>query len=919
MTAGVTRFYLTNDTAPASPAYESGWEATGSAVRKSLSRRKGGVGATVTASETSTSNVFDTALGQWVSPPMTRAGTLTGNFSFCIARSESNAAGDLISRYSVRVVSPGGTVRGTAAFTGGEFPTTATAALASTISLGSIACQAGDYLVFEYGFRATNAVSTSYSATMYYGGTDRTDLVNGDTSTIGSRSAWIEFDDTSATDLFAGTPFMAASLGASARLAVEMAWGADLTAADTTWQWHDITGDVRQDGDIEISIGSTDEASTSQPAECRVTLDNRAGDYSLSALSANWPNVRKNTPFRVRIDPDGTGYIIAFQGFATEFTPSWDITGRNAVVKFGAHGSLRRLAQGTAPVVSSIKRAYSALTNVVAYWPVEEKFGSRSISSAFSTHPGMAIDSTAEDPYPDFASDSSFLCSDPLPALKTTIWRGVVPTYTSTGEIQVRWLLKMPESTTNGAVLLSIYTAGTMSKWDVVYSTGGQLAVKGYDSAGVLVVDANAGFSADNTTRMMSLSLDQDGADIDWSLGVVGVGYASGGFNSGTATTQTLGRITAVVVNTSGSMDDHIVGHVLVQSAITSLFSDLGQLNANESETVTTRISRVCSENSEPITVNGTTSVPMGPQPRGSLLTLLQDCVDTDLGILYDGRSAGLYYTGRNSIYGASTPALTLDVSAGDLVDEFEPVADDQLNVNRAEAKKEAGPSIVYEDTDGPTGTAAIGTYDTTVSTNTQHSQDVQNYASWAVYRGSISGYRFPSLRVAVHRRPSLATAWLALSLGARIAVTNVNDVRTQLQDETVALTLIGYRMRINQFTWDIDATCVPLSQYAMGRVASNSGDTSDAVLRIETDDSTLAAPAAVGATSLSVASTSALWTTDSDDFPLYIDVEGIRITVTGISGASSPQTFTVTGSTVTKALSSGSQVTLSQPRRIGI
>ena len=72
---------------------------------------------------------------------------------------------------------------------------------------------------------------------------------------------------------------------------------------------------------------------------------------------------------------------------------------------------------------------------------------------------------------------------------------------------------------------------------------------------------------------------------------------------------------------------------------------------------------------------------------------------------------------------------------------------------------------------------------------------------------------------------------------------------------------------------------------------------------------------ASAGATSLSVATASGpLWTTTADDCPLYIEVGGIRVTVTAISGASSPQTFTVTGSTVTKALASGLEVALWRP-----
>lgn len=69
--------------------------------------------------------------------------------------------------------------------------------------------------------------------------------------------------------------------------------------------------------------------------------------------------------------------------------------------------------------------------------------------------------------------------------------------------------------------------------------------------------------------------------------------------------------------------------------------------------------------------------------------------------------------------------------------------------------------------------------------------------------------------------------------------------------------------------------------------------------------------------TSLSVAtSTGPLWTTDSDDVPFDVMVGGERMTVTAVTGSSSPQTFTVTRSVndIVKAHASGTDVRLFQP-----
>lgn len=908
----VTRFYLTSDAAPASPAFDAGWEQTAGAARGALSRTKAGTNTAVTVAETVSTNPFDVALGQWVSPPMTRAGTLTGNYSVAAARMESDAAANFVTEVFLRVVAEDGTVRGSVETTGAvEWATSHTAGTFSAISLGSIACEVGDRLVFEYGYRATNTVTTSYSGTMRYGGTDVTDLESGDTGDAAtSRPPWIEFDDASATDLFAGAPFMTGTLGEDARLAVEMAWGADLAGSEDDWQWHDITGDVRYDDGIDITRGSSDEASQTQPAECLVTLDNSAAGYSLSPLGPNYPNVRRNTPFRVRIDPDGSGYRVRFQGGATEFKPEWDKTGRDAIVRFAAHGTLRRLAQGSAPVSSAYKRAMLNKTDVVAYWPCEEESGARVISSAFDGYPGMAIDGTKDDPLPDFATDDTFLCSKSLPAMKTTIWRGPVPAYSFTGSQQVRWLMKTPDT---GIVttFVRIYMTGTIPRWDFNGDISGNLQVIGYNTSGAVAETSGLfSFRTNDTVRQYHIGFTQNGGNIDYTLGVLTVGLGSASASDSVA--GTLGSITSVVVNPTGNMDTHIVGHVSVQNVVTSFSVDTAPVNANANESVTTRVTRLCSENAVPLTLAGTTGKPSGAQPQGTLIDLLRDCELTDSGILSDGRSAGLYYRGRRDFHG-TLPTMTFDVSAGDLADEFQPADDDRLNVNKATATKYAGSSATYVNTDGPAGTAATDVYDTSVKVNPHANADLISHASWIVHCGTITGYRFPRVHFAIHRTPDLLGDWLAADLGDRIDVIYINTVRTQLP-EAVELGLVGYRERIDQFTWSIEMNCVPWQTFKAGRF------TSGQALRLASDGSTLAASASAGATSLSVATASGpIWTTDAADFPMTIEVEGIPIEVTAISGASSPQTFTVTGSDVTKALSTGSAVTIYQPYVLGL
>lgn len=88
--------------------------------------------------------------------------------------------------------------------------------------------------------------------------------------------------------------------------------------------------------------------------------------------------------------------------------------------------------------------------------------------------------------------------------------------------------------------------------------------------------------------------------------------------------------------------------------------------------------------------------------------------------------------------------------------------------------------------------------------------------------------------------------------------------------------------------------------------------------MRIDTDGSRLARSIDPSATTLSVATDRGPRWVDSarqpSEFPFRIQVDGEVMTVTAISGSSSPQTFTVTRSAGSRAHDSGAPVCLAEP-----
>lgn len=74
--------------------------------------------------------------------------------------------------------------------------------------------------------------------------------------------------------------------------------------------WTDITSEVYNRGEISISRGRPDEASTSQPSSCRMQLNNRDGNFSPRNPSGSYYGfIGRNTPMRVSVS-EGEKYLL---------------------------------------------------------------------------------------------------------------------------------------------------------------------------------------------------------------------------------------------------------------------------------------------------------------------------------------------------------------------------------------------------------------------------------------------------------------------------------------------------------------------------------------------------------------------------------------------------------------------------------
>lgn len=701
----------------------------------------------------------------------------------------------------------------------------------------------------------------------------------------------------------AGLPFLRQSFGDSSRLLVEVAFGADLAADSATWTWADVTSDVMFAGNgVSISpMGRGDETSASQPAGCRFQLFNDSGAYGTGAAGRHYPYVRRNTPVRVRVTIDGSSWYTRFQGYVNGFTPSWDTSARVAVVSVSASGILRRLQQGESPLQSPIAR--TVLTNLTAdtlgeYWPCEETGQPNSFASGMPGGPSLTYSGSVT-----FANFDDIPGSTPLPTLgAASALEVTVRPRTSNGTLSFRCVMSIPSAgLINGTNFLDIYVSGsTVARWTLQYFDGA-FALQAISTTGSSLGDTGfIDFVVAGATFEFDLDLVQNGSNVEthmlvWKINTDGSIATAGNFWNQTFNSVTVGVPTRFVAGAGGTLNTASIGHIVIANSTAIAFGSARAVLAGYAgETATARLARLCGEEGVPIAITGTSDISMGAQGTATFVNLLRDCEKADDGVLYDGRSSGLNYVARTSRYN-SPATVTADMAASppQVAAPFSPVDDDQRNRNKVTVKRDGGSQATFEDSDGTLGTASIGTYDSSVNVNVEDDTGLYQRAAHEVRKGTVEGLRYPTLNLDLAGAPAVAPSWLTAEPLARVDVTNITSRATQHPPGDVTLALEGWSEQIHPFAWKATGNCSsgePWTVLALDGVHDRLADAANSTLTTAIDSTS---------TSLSVTTPAgvALWSTDAADYPSTADIEGERVTVTAVSGSTSPQTFTVTRS----------------------
>jgi hypothetical protein len=599
-------------------------------------------------------------------------------------------------------------------------------------------------------------------------------------------------------------------------------------------------------------------------------------------------------------------------GETSDWPQRWDVDGKDVYVPLQSAGISRRLGQGATPLDSALRRTLVA-ADPLAYWPLEDGSASTQAASGLLGGQPMRLTSGTVKFAAINGPDGSLSLPD--------ITGGAVLAAPVPGGTAASWTIEcvvlFPDGFTSGSTTVLGWTCpGTAQVWELGATPGpdGGLFVRWSNPTAASTYDDSFGghVVTDGRWHHIRVTVIQTGADIDFNLYFDGVNI----FET-TSPTVALGPIQFVTINPTMATDAHLpsVGHLAVWSPMTNTLT-YDAVSGFSGEPADGRLVRLTGEEGVPlVTPYGPAGdTPLGPQRSDTLLNLVQEAMDADVGILYEPRhTIALAARGRQSLY--NQPAtLTLNYQAdGEVPPPLQPVEDDQATRNDVTRERLNGSSARATLDTGPLSTqappAGVGRYADSQTVNVEDDAQLSDIAGWWLHLGTWDEARYPQVTVDLAAAPWLIDQVTAVEVGDRITITHLPP---WVAPGDVDLLVQGYTEVIGLYDWTITFNCTPAGPWRVAVL-------DDPVLgRADTDGSRLAAGITATATSFQVQVTDGpLWTTDPADFPLDIAVGGEVMTVGAISGTSSPQTFSsVTRSVngVVKAQSAGADVRLAHP-----
>ncbi len=677
---------------------------------------------------------------------------------------------------------------------------------------------------------------------------------------------------------------------------VRIALAADLTADPSTWAWEDVTQFVRYDLGVSLTVGRRDETSTVTPGSATLKFSNSDGRFTRRNPTGQYYGLlSKNTPIWVEVDA-GSGYRTRAEMFVNEWPTTWsDKSANDSTVTVVCAGILRRLGQGEISK-SAMRRTIDA-SNPVVYWPLED--GTESAEGGSGVAAGLPMETVGA---VSFDALGDLAGADGTPSIASSMLRGFITGVSSTSW-HVEFALRADYSLAAAARLYVNSTSHAVWRMALPTSAGSGITVYittadpgGSVTTGLTGTDPTP-FT--DTWHHYALTATQSGANI------VSRFYIDGVLSATDTTAGTLGAPYEIRLNQNFVAEVTSAAHVAAGDGTTAVGA--AALNGYVGELAHQRIQRLCSEQDIVYSSGANVSPPMGVQEPGTVLGLLRQAETVDHGVLYEKRW-GLAYQSRDERENAPV-AFTLDFDLGQIAEVPRPTDDDQGVRNYVTASRPSGSEATIKNA---ASIAVDGFYDESILVNVQVDSDLSDQAGWLVWLATVDVDRWPELNINLAHSPELIDAWTALPYGSRLNVLHPLD---QLPPDVIDAFIEGHAEFFNSLNWRAGVHTTPAVPYDVGVLAETSGDANELLGWLDWDSCSLAV--AVGTSDVSWSITaSPVDTTDSDDFPRDVWIEGELVTVTACSGASAPQIWTVVRSVngVAKAHAANAVITLAHP-----
>lgn len=700
----------------------------------------------------------------------------------------------------------------------------------------------------------------------------------------------------------------------------------------STIGWVDITKYVRTDDGtrpINIARGAADEQLSMPPTAMSLKLNNVNGWASpRNPTGPYYGKFGRNTPIRVRV-----GYAIRFIGEISALPQKWDSTGYDAWVPLEAAGPKRRLSQGAKPIRSPLLRVNESYAPL-HYWPLNDASNATVLYDKGSGRSNMNIGgftqlAKVEGPAGDTTPVIETVSAPPFdPITSVAASATIADSATSWGlefgfrvDQTIDYAILLPLTIRTTSFIVEPYFYNVLSTGQGSRVT--QIRDSSFTSLIDIAVSGSSQYTNDGAWHLFRMTFIQDGATLYMCT------CLDNEYPLSASAVMDMEPITKVDVMYSMNTDvsSMAIGNIVMWN---NLDRPQAGSHTNEpytyyafsgyaGETAPNRISRVCTENGLNCTPYGDPlSTAMGAQPTGTLLAVLDDASVTNGGVLYDSRiDLGFNYRPRIDLYNQDGPSISY--TSGVYSGALEPTDDDQLTCNDFTVNRPAGGSGRYVKTSGSLNTndpmqdpQGVGTYDQQGDRNLYYDTDLIDYAAWQVHLGTWDEVRIPEVtfelaRPCIRDNPELLNALLALDI---TSVFRLADAPIWIPPDDLKLMISGYSEDITNFNWSITFNTTPASRYDVAVY-----DTGAVLSRYSQGYSSLSQAVSAVGTVFSVQYTDGVrWvrTADvADALPFKCMLGGEVVTVTDITGTSSPQTFTVIRSVngVTKSHESSTSI----------